>query len=267
MRTATAVASIDRLGDRWRVNDRFEAPLLVGAGGHFCPVAGLLNPRAPEGREGKDAEPVVAAQEIEFALDDAVRASADFVRGDTPELYFCPDLLGYGWCFRKNGVLNIGLGRADRHRLGHHVRVFTEFLRDRRGLGDIGSPRWRGHAYLLYDSSPRKVAGDGVILIGDAAGLAYSQSGEGIRPAVESGLIAADVIIGSPERYGHRSLEAYQAALAARFGSRDASLLGRLPRGLTLPLARALVRTAWFARHVLVDRFFLRAGQTRLALS
>jgi flavin-dependent dehydrogenase len=29
-----------------------------------------------------------------------------------------------------------------------------------------------------------------VLLIGDAAGLAYPESGEGIRPAVESGLIA-----------------------------------------------------------------------------
>jgi flavin-dependent dehydrogenase len=34
-----------------------------------------------------------------------------------------------------------------------------------------------------------------VVLIGDAAGLAYAQSGEGIRPAIESGLLAAGAIV------------------------------------------------------------------------
>ena len=35
----TPVSSIHRSGERWVVNDRFEAPVIVGAGGHFCPVA------------------------------------------------------------------------------------------------------------------------------------------------------------------------------------------------------------------------------------
>ena len=34
--------------------------------------------------------------------------------------------------------------------------------------------------------------------VGDAAGLAYPQSGEGIRPAVESGLMAATVVLPVP---------------------------------------------------------------------
>ena len=55
--------------------------------------------------------------------------------------------------------------------------------------------RWHGHAYLLYQSAPRPLQGDGVLLVGDAAGLAYAPSGEGIRTAIESGLLAADVLL------------------------------------------------------------------------
>ena len=35
----TPVSSIRRAGDRWVVNDALDAPIVVGAGGHFCPVA------------------------------------------------------------------------------------------------------------------------------------------------------------------------------------------------------------------------------------
>src|SRR5262245_66288939 len=55
---ATAVASMRRDGAGWIVNERIRTPLLVGAGGHFCPVARLLNP---------DPQPasMVVAQEAE----------------------------------------------------------------------------------------------------------------------------------------------------------------------------------------------------------
>ena len=55
--------------------------------------------------------------------------------------------------------------------------------------------KWHGHAYLLASAAGRRVVDDGVVLVGDAAGLAYPQSGEGIRPAVESGLMAAETIL------------------------------------------------------------------------
>ena len=86
----------------------------MGAGGHFCPVARELGARRTE-------ESVVAAQEIEFALDAAQRAACG-VRPEVPELFFCADLKGYGWCFRKGDVLNVGLGRLDSGRLSRHVR-------------------------------------------------------------------------------------------------------------------------------------------------
>jgi hypothetical protein len=30
-----------------------------------------------------------------------------------PDLYFCSDLQGDGWCFRKQQYLNVGFGRLD----------------------------------------------------------------------------------------------------------------------------------------------------------
>ena len=71
---ATSVKSIRRQAGNWVVNDRWEAPLLVGAGGHFCPVAKLLG-EGP-GRH----ETVVAAKEVEFEMSPA-QARACQARG------------------------------------------------------------------------------------------------------------------------------------------------------------------------------------------
>ena len=67
--------------------------MLVGAGGHFCPVSRSIN--GPT-----NTAPVVVAQEAEFPIDSGDRA-AFAIDGEAPELYFCRDLKGYGWCFRK----------------------------------------------------------------------------------------------------------------------------------------------------------------------
>src|SRR4029077_8726528 len=88
--------------------------------GHFSPVARRLGTRRP-------SEPVVAAQEIEFPLDDAEESACD-VQAERPELYFTPDLLGYGWWFRKRGWLNVGFGRRDSRHLSRHVQEFCRFL-------------------------------------------------------------------------------------------------------------------------------------------
>ena len=94
--------------------------MLVGAGGHFCPVSRWIN--GPT-----DTAPVVVAQEAEFLIDSRDRA-AFAIEGEAPELYFCRDLKGYGWCFRKQRYLNIGLGRLDRQSLPAATAEFVAFL-------------------------------------------------------------------------------------------------------------------------------------------
>jgi menaquinone-9 beta-reductase len=253
------VRSIARDRGGWVVNDRYRAPMLVGAGGHFCPVAQRLV-------GGSDAPgPVVTAQEIEFPLDEG-QPSECLVEGHRPELYFCRDLLGYGWCFRKGSHLNIGLGREDRQRVPEHVAAFCEYLKEQGRIPRNLPGKLRGHAYLLHAHSPRKAVDDGVLLVGDAAGLAYTESGEGIRPAIESGLLAADVILAAGGDYSRQRLGPYRSLLEERLGRRrpQGSPDGRVPSRLRQLLAGRLLASRWFVRRVVVERWFLHAGQPPL---
>jgi flavin-dependent dehydrogenase len=256
-----ALRTLEREGDGWLVNGRIRARMLVGAGGHFCPVARHL------GADLGSSESIVAAQEVEFAMtpEQALHCTA---LGERPELYFCADLKGYGWCFRKGRYLNIGLGREDNHRLSDHLAAFREFLKHRGTIAFDLPTRFMGHAYLLYGHAPRAVVGDGALLIGDAAGLAYTQSGEGIRPAVESALMAAETILGAANAYRPERLAAYRERLTARFGPRQSrSVAEYLPGGLKGAMARALMASAWFTRRIVLDGWFLHAGVAPLALA
>jgi geranylgeranyl reductase family protein len=252
-----SLASLQRDSGGWIVNGNMRARLVVGAGGHFCPVAKLTGAKPAR-------ESAVVAQEAEFEMDDR-QQSACRVRSDMPELYFCADLKGYGWCFRKNNYLNIGLGRMDQHRLTEHVAAFVRFLNSAGRISFDVPSALLGHAYLLYGVSERKVADDGVLLIGDSAGLAYKQSGEGIRPAIESGLLAAQAISEAQENYSRESLELYGKLIARRFGTSGkdwASRLGEyLPSAWIGAVGRRLLGARWFVRDVVIDRWFLHANE------
>jgi menaquinone-9 beta-reductase len=256
-----ALGSLQRENDGWIVNGSTKARLLVGAGGHFCPVAKLTGAKPP-------SENAVVAQEAEFEMDDRQQAGCS-VRPDTPELYFSADLKGYGWCFRKRNHLNIGLGRMDRHRLSEHVAAFVRFLKTTGRIAFDVPSALLGHAYLLYGVSQRKLTDDRVLLIGDAAGLAYKQSGEGIRPAIESGLLAAQAISAAQGNYSHQSLSAYENLLARRLGGTSgkdwASRVGEhLPSAWIGAVGRRLLGMSWFVRDVVIDRWFLHANEPAL---
>lgn len=258
-RLGDAWRSMERDGARWIVNGTIDTRLVIGAGGHFCPVARFLGADL-----GKSEQPI-AAQEIEFDMTDAQAAQCG-VAPEQPELYFCDDLKGYGWCFRKGNFLNVGLGREGNHRLSEQVQAFCGWL-EKRGKLPAGAPgRFKGHAYLLYSHAKRPVVSDGVMIIGDAAGLAYAQSGEGIRPAIESGLMAAQIAIGARGDYSRASLGQYEKQLQERFGVRGehAPLASMLPGALRMALARSLMQTQWFNRRVVLDRWFLHADQPAL---
>ena len=247
------LTDLERSRGEWIVNGKIRTPMLVGAGGTFCPVARILGAKV-------NRETVVAAQEAEFVMD-ARQADACTVRPEIPELYFCSDMKGYGWCFRKQDVLNVGLGRLDPRGLAGHVADFVKFLRQRKRLPIDPLPPFRGHAYLLYGRTPRAVVDEGVLLIGDAAGMAYAQSGEGIRPAIESGLLAAWAITGAQGIYSPERLGPYRDSLVKRFGKTDSHWATRigshLPAAAVAFLARRLLATSWFTRDVVLDRWFL----------
>lgn len=256
--TGEPFRQIQRQGKHWIVNDNIRAGLVVGAGGHFCPVARHLG--AKLGR----IETAVAAKEIEFRLD-ATQMAACNVDPELPELYFCQDLMGYGWILRKGDYLNIGLGREGQHKLSEHVNAFCEFLHSRHKVRFDIPNGFNGHAYLLYQHSTRPKLADGILLIGDAAGLAYTRSGEGIRPAIESGLLASEIIRSAKGNYSAANLARYEDAISRRFGKQKQEN-HLLPGKFKQFLARKLLKSRWFVRNIVINRWFLHSDLPPLSL-
>jgi flavin-dependent dehydrogenase len=268
----TAVARIERVRHGWRVEGVGEAPMVVGAGGHFCPVARLLNPptRGGEGaarasgESPAEARPrvtvhveeqvIVAAQELEVRLEPGESCP---VSGELPELYFCRDLLGYGWCVRKGSYLNVGFGRLDQRRLPEAVRAFLEDMQRLGRVPPTFPTRWVGHAYRVYAWAERRLRDDGVLLAGDAAGLAYPASGEGILPAVVSGQLAAKAILAAAPTFTSDRLGGYDRDLARRFGAprEGSSVVRHLPPAVIQWAGRRAMALPWFVRQVVVPRF------------
>jgi flavin-dependent dehydrogenase len=259
LRLGEATRSLAREGDAWVWNGELRAPMLVGAGGHFCPVARIV---AGDGA----GDPIVAAQEIEFRLD-ARAAAACPVVPELPELFFAPDLRGYGWVVRKGDFINLGFGRQDASEFPRHLRAFLGFLAEERKLPDGTPHNLHGHAYRLYGQPPRPLVADRVLLVGDAAGLAEPHSGEGIRPAIESGLLAAEAIAAADGQYGRAALVDYAHALGRRLGAPAGALASMsewLPEAPKRALGGWLLGQDWFARRIVVDGWFLRRGQPPL---
>ena len=98
------------------------------------------------------------------------------------------------------------------------------------------------------------------MVAGDAAGLAYPESGEGIKPAVESGRLAAEMLIAAGPRARLADLQPYEIALRRRYppAARTPDAFARVVK----PIGRALLRSRAFNRHVLIDRWFLRHSHT-----
>jgi menaquinone-9 beta-reductase len=251
----TPVSHICRDRGQWIVNQTIRAAALVGAGGHFCPVAQWLN-----GPTSRDAAPsLVVARELEVPLQGAGSCT---VAATMPQLYFSRDLKGYGWCIRKEQHVNIGFGALDKSPVRRAADELIVFLRKAGIVSGSLADRWRGHAYLL-NHGRRRVWDEGVVLVGDSAGLAYPQSGEGIRPAIESGLLAATTLIEAQDRYTRSRLERYEQRLHARY---DAGPLARalqrgVPSAVSAQLAPALLGRPGFVRHVVLNHWFLHRGE------
>jgi geranylgeranyl reductase family protein len=244
----TRVTGLRRVEDGWLIDDRVCARTLVGAGGHFCPVARLLNPPG-------DSATTVIGRELEVR----VAGSDSLVDGISPELYFCRDLDGYGWCVRKGDYVNVGFGRRTARDFNEHTAAFAAWLRGLRRLpeGLLDWTTWKGHAYRIRQGR-RRVAGAGVLLAGDAAAMAWPESGEGIVPAVESGLAAARAIVDAGASLATASFAEYAALVAPATSGRGS---------ISLPpsIGRRLLRVPLVAR-LAIDRWFLRIGDAPLSV-
>jgi len=153
------------------------------------------------------------------ALDGALHIS--YQRG------ICP---GYGWIFPgPGGRFNVGVGFFSDARpaivnlralMARFLEVFplARDLMARGGLASAikGAPLRTGLAGAV-------LARPGLLVAGEAAGLTYPISGEGIGKAMESGLLAADVIAEGlragrgPSEIAARYAAALSSTLAGRF--------------------------------------------------
>jgi geranylgeranyl reductase family protein len=186
------VKNVREDGEDYVIDESFRCRYLVGAAGTACPVYRALfhdsNPRASSLQ--------IATLEQEFAYD---------WQDPTCHLWFFDaGLPGYAWYVPKaNGYINVGLGAiADRLKAqgGHlrdHWRWFTARLGER-GLVQFDDCRPTGYSYYLRGNVD-KVRRGNAFLVGDAAGLATRDMGEGIGPAVASGLLAARSIVDAAE--------------------------------------------------------------------
>lgn len=170
------------------IDDAYRCKYLIGAGGTSCPVYRTLfkalNPRA------KDRQ--IATLEQEFPFD---------YRDPDCRLWFLEHgLPGYSWYVPKEGgYLNIGIG-GFAHKISQGDRdikqfwaLFVDKLRQQSLLDDRPlAPK--GYSYFLREKVRVGQSGNAYI-VGDAAGLATRDFGEGIGPAIESGLLAARAIL------------------------------------------------------------------------
>jgi len=256
VREGARVTAVTHEADGIRVvspRGTFTAPVVIGAGGHRCPVAQALG-------EVSGREEVVIAQESE------TRLAPEWVEAlgkwwEAPELYVEPDLKGYGWYFPKGDVLNVGVGcvsgpGAD---LPRRRDALVSALRAAGRLpAALPIEPFRGHAYVVRRRAPRKLAGDRFCLVGDAAGLARDLSGEGIGPAIKSGILAAEAVE-ARLRTG-AGFEAYAAAIVRRYGTGETGWLGRqlarIPDSWARVFVRAILNTEATRRHVVFGRIF-----------
>lgn len=154
---------------------------------------------------------------------------------------------GYGWAFpMSGGGVNVGLGLAfgsDRgasRRAGEQLDDFLAHL-ERQGLLPRSQLRARTGGWLKMGVLGTTPVRDGVLLVGDAAGLVNPLQGEGIAQAMASGRAAASAIVrAGPRGAGRHYLEYLRAATAHhRTNAPVHSAMVKHPLGVSL-VARAL---------------------------
>ena len=213
----------------------FDAAIVIGAGGHRCPVARALG-------EISEREEVVVAQESETRLPpDRVAELSAFMAA--PELYVEPDLRGYGWYFPKEDWINIGIGctgGSDGSLPARREKLMKALRESGRVPADLDLAAFKGHAYVVRRQSPRRLGGPRFCLVGDAAGLARDLSGEGIGPAIRSGRLAAEAVTAFLRR--GEPLDGYAPQIVKLYGRGERGWLGRRVAGIPDRVAEAVVR-------------------------
>lgn len=195
------VKNIEQVSGGYLVDGKYFGKYLIGAGGTHCPVyRSFFQPV-----HTREAGRLIVAQEEEFPYS---------FKDDRCHLWFLENNLpGYAWYVPKaNGYVNVGLGgkAGTLKRNGNTLKEHWDHLVQKLDAldlvkGHIFKPV--GHAYYLHQL-PSQVRLDNAYITGDAASLATLDMGEGIHPAIQSGILAANSIIHGSD-YSLRSITKY----------------------------------------------------------
>ena len=181
------VKQIRKTDNGYNIDGQYTTDYLVGAGGTHCPVYRIFF-RENKLRSGAK----IVALEKEY-----------LTQWKNPSCYlwfFRNRLPGYAWYVpKKSGYLNIGVGgnaavlKDRRSTIQEHWKLLVADLL-KSGMIDEAPHNPQGYLYHLQDSD-HSFFKDNVYLVGDSVGLATLDMGEGIGPAIRSGLNAAESIL------------------------------------------------------------------------
>jgi geranylgeranyl reductase family protein len=191
------VQSLERTSGGWTIRTNRGS-----ANVDFCVVAtGARNPLRDVGTQW-------TASDTMTALGYYVASNQDHI-----DIQFFPHFEGYIWVFPRCGHLSVGIcgkgepAQAMRARLERYMLERGISWKDARFyshmLPSLESPGWQAN----------RVAGDGWIAVGDAAGLVDPITGEGLYYAMRSGDLASQVLLNHADDH----IRAYRQTLHRDF--------------------------------------------------
>jgi len=156
---------------------------------------------------------------------DSMTALGYFVPGnrDHIDVQFLPDFEGYIWVFPRCGHMSVGI--CGKGKSAQWMRATLERYMQERELS-MRDATFYGHLLPSLETASwhrNRVAGDGWVATGDAAGLVDPVTGEGIYYAMRSADLAAQAILSrAPDEIGeaYRNLIADDFVGDLEFGSR-----------------------------------------------
>lgn len=203
------VAEITRSGSAWRVRTTTGV-----ADADFCIVAtGARNGLREVGTQLK--------------AEDTMSALGYYIPGEQTriDIQFLPALEGYIWIFPRCGHLSVGIcGKGEP---AGSLRKRLESFMDERGMSFRGARFYSHLLPSLHANSwqTNRVAGEGWLAVGDAAGLVDPITGEGLYYALRSADLAARALLSdvsslAEQVYQYRRSLQKDFAADLEFGSR-----------------------------------------------
>ena len=192
-------------GDAWQVEtntEKFEAKYLIAADGANSTVAKLIG-------MGDTSTVAAASLQVPGEVSDRRETMAFFDFGSLKN--------GFMWCFPKADGYSFSAAyvRNPKGKPDELKKQLTKYA-EQFGL-DASKGEYKEHPLNLWEKE-RTIHGDRALLIGEAAGIVDPLIGEGIRPAMYTGVKAAEAVNGALKGEAN-ALSGYTETINAEWGA------------------------------------------------